>query len=238
MKQGKAVPEQVTVEAETWGETMKHEGTPVLTLSLRWPKLPDDRASFRRISRYYQQAADVWRKRWQTVLYPRACEAVSAAWERSRPFRPWEARGDYSVTYDQNGLLSLRLESYEYTGGAHGVTVLCGDVWDIASGTPRPLYSFFPSARRPKRFLLAEAAKQIETRVASGESLYYSDWARRLAADFSPERFYLTPDGKISFFYPLYTLAPYAEGIPTFTVPCPLLSSATRETAALPGSDV
>ena len=31
-------------------------------------------------------------------------------------------------------------------------------------------------------------------------------------------RFYLTPEG-LAFFYPMYAIAPAAEGIPVFTVP-------------------
>ena len=230
MKHAAASPVQVSVEAETWTQVLKYEEEPVLTLSLRWPTLPDERASFRRIGRYYAQVSQLWKKRWSQVLYCSACQAAAAAREQSRPFRPWEASLDYVLTYCQNGLLSLYLVLYENTGGAHGITTRCGDTWELCSGTPRSLRSFFPSGSHPRRMLLGEAGAQIERRIASGESLYYSDWAQRLVSDFSPERFYLTPEGQIAFFYPLYTLAPYAEGIPVFTIDCPVsLSSGNPE---------
>lgn len=235
MKQGTLSPEPVTIEAEIWTQVLKYEEEPVLSLSLRWPKLPDSRASFRRIDRYYRQVSEMWKARWSTILYRRACEAVAAARAQSRPFRPWEAGMDYVLTYRQNGLLSLYLTLHEYTGGAHGITTRCGDTWEICSGTPRSLYSFFPPRSHPKRILLAEAARQVDRRVSSGESLYYSDWEQRLSADFSPERFYLTQEGELALFYPLYTLAPYAEGIPVFTIACPvpLTASITEDSAAM-----
>ena len=38
--------------------------------------------------------------------------------------------------------------------------------------------------------------------------------------DFDPERFYLTEAGPVIYF-PLYSIAPYAEGIPAFSLAIP-----------------
>ena len=38
--------------------------------------------------------------------------------------------------------------------------------------------------------------------------------------EFDPERFYCTPEGPVVF-YPLYSVAPYAEGIPVFPITPP-----------------
>ena len=54
----------------------------------------------------------------------------------------------------------------------------------------------------------------------SGCSLFDPDWPRLLRRSFDPERFYLTPEG-IAVFFPLYAIAPYAEGIPVFLIPYP-----------------
>ena len=74
-----------------------------------------------------------------------------------------------------------------------------------------------------------DAREQIRQRLATGESLYYDDWPRRLSTDFSPDRFYLTEGDRLAFFYPLYTLAPYAEGLPVFSIPCPISLSCEKE---------
>ena len=52
----------------------------------------------------------------------------------------------------------------------------------------------------------------------TGGARYLDGWRRRLRQQFNPMRFYLTPEG-IAFFYPMYAIAPAAEGIPVFTVP-------------------
>lgn len=217
------------VGAEAWKQTLKYEEEPMLSLALRWPTLPDTGAALRRVDRCCRRTAGAWRDRWTGPLAREAAAAAAAAREQSRPIRPWEARLDFTITYRENGLLSLFWEAYEYTGGAHGTTVRFGDTWDLATGTPRSLWSFFPSRSRPKRQLLAAAREQICQRLATGESLYYDDWPRRLSADFSPDRFYLTEGDRLAFFYPLYTLAPYAEGLPVFSIPCPLSLSCEKE---------
>lgn len=216
MKQGKKRI-SVPIEAGTWKRVMKYEGEPVITLSLRWPQLPDDCAPLRRVGRYYRQLADRWRSRWEVALYARACAELAALRERSLPFRPWEAVLDFTVTYNEQGLLSLYTDAYEYTGGAHGMTMRCGDTWDLCNGMPRTLPSFFPQKSHWRRTLLTRAKVAVECALATDEALYFDDWETALARDFAPCRFYLTDKG-VTIFYPLYTLAPYAEGIPIFLV--------------------
>ncbi|UQT50810.1 RsiV family protein [Flavonifractor plautii] len=48
-----------------------------------------------------------------------------------------------------------------------------------------------------------------------GESWFAPDWEARLPRSFDPERFYLTEAGPVIYF-PLYSIAPYAEGFRPF----------------------
>lgn len=221
MKREKKPLPPVTVEPQVWQEDLTWEGESVLTVSLRRPSVPGSAAPLRRMERCYARLEALWRERWTGPLYRGACGALAAARAASRPFRPWEAAVDYAVTYAGDGLLSIRLETRERTDSARPLLRLQGDVWDTAAGVPVPLSAFFPPGARPRRLLLPQLRAQAEERTASGEYLYYPDWPRRLKADFSPDRFYLTAAGELALFYPLYTLAPYAEGIPVFTVPAP-----------------
>lgn len=210
----------IPVDAGLWKRVLKWEDAPVLILSLRYPKLPEDRAGLRRVGRCYRRAADLWKTRWEGKLYRDACAAAEAAQAEGRPFQPWEAKLDYTVTLQREGLLSLYMDAWEYAGGAHGLTVRHADTWEPRSGTVRPLASFFPPRSHWRRQVLESLYTQAEARVAAGETLYFDDWPARLQGAFNPERFYLTEEG-IAIFYPLYTIAPYAEGIPVFQIPYP-----------------
>ncbi len=209
--------ESAPLEEGRWKRVLKCEGETVLTINLRWPKLPQDRPSFRRIGRYYQHVADRWRSRWEVCLYAQACAALAEARNNSYPFHPWEAALDFTVTYHERGLLSLYMDAYEFTGGAHGNTVRCGDTWDLSRGMPRTLASFFPAGSRWRRESIAAVREEIERQIATGEYSYLDGWYEAVATQFDPCRFYLTSQG-VAVFYPLYSLAPYVEGFPTFLV--------------------
>lgn len=209
---------ELSVDSKTWKRVLKWEGESVLTYSIRCPDFPEDLACFRRIGRYYHRIFELWKNRWENVLYQRACTCVAAAREQSLPFRPWEASLNYTVTFQQENLLSLYLDAWEYSGGVHGVTVRRGDTWELSSGTPRCLSSFFPPHSRWRRSVLEALHAQASERISTGETLYFEDWPDRISSCFDPDRFYLTEQG-IALFYPLYTIAPYAEGIPVFSMP-------------------
>lgn len=217
MKREHAEPEAVRIEAGAWRRVLKWEEEPVLTISLRWPKLDETLPGPRRVGRYYRQVEEQWKTRWEGELYRRACAAAAAAREASRPFQPWTASLDFALTRLDGALLSLYQDAVEDTGDRRPTTVRRGDTWAMPSGTPRSLASFFPAKGRWKRRVLDEIAAQAERRAASGESLFYQDWRERLEGAFHPERFYLTETG-IAVFYPLYTIAPFAEGIPVFSI--------------------
>lgn len=199
---------------------LKQNGESVLILSIRRPAFPDA-GKTKRIERYFAEMARQWKNRWETVLFPQACQALADARETGRPFAPWQAELDYTVTLWRPPLLSLRLDAAETGPGPRPLPICMGETWDCGSGYPRTLRSFFPpNAHRWRAQLLEAMQEQAARQLASGESLLDPDCAQVMKRSFDPDRFYLTGDG-IAVFYPLYVLGPYAEGIPVFTVPTP-----------------
>ena len=59
---------------------------------------------------------------------------------------------------------------------------------------------------------------------------YHDKWRQHLRRSFNRENFFLTPEG-LSVFWPMYAIAPAAEGIPTFTLPF------GQENCRLPGAE-
>lgn len=200
-----------------WKQTMKWQEEPVLELSLRRPELVDSARRDKRVSRYYARLAQLWRARWERVVYPRACQALAEARENSRPFQPWSASLDYRVTLEDGTLLSLYLDAVE-RGVGRPVTVRSADTWNRATGTPLPLSAFLPRPLRGRRRLLGELQALAEERLQAGESLFFQDVAQRVQSHFSPQRFYLTPE-ELVLFFPMLSLGSAAEGIPTFSFP-------------------
>lgn len=206
--------------AQQWNRTMKQGSLPVLVLSIRRPVFPKNEKTAR-IERYFAQLAKQWRNRWETILFPKACQAKDAAQKRGVDFPPWQAKLDFAVTFWKPPLISLRFWAEESTEGDHPFSVCGGETWDCATGYPRTLRSFFPPRDlRWRGKVLQTIHDQAAERLSSGESLLDADCSQVIDRAFDPEHYYLTDEGA-AVFYPLYTLGPYAEGVPVFTIPLP-----------------
>ena len=95
-------------------------------------------------------------------------------------------------------------------------------------GSPLTLGELFPQGFRWRSWALAEVERQLRARLSAGESWFAPDWEARLPRSFDPERFYLTEAGPVIYF-PLYSIAPYAEGIPAFSLAIPCQKENTPE---------
>jgi len=205
-----AVEERVVERPFFWEEE------PVLSCSLRLPSLTGGGTAARRINRYYQQLEARLIRRWERRLYPAACAEAQEARQASYPFLPHEARVTFQVTCLRDGRLSLYWDDWLFTGGAHGAVCRHGDTWDTHTGCPMPMAAFFPPGTKLRKALSRLAVQQAQANLDAGTSLYFDDFQSLIFRRFDRENFYLA-DGKLMFFYPLYAIAPYAEGIPTFT---------------------
>ena len=118
----------------------------------------------------------------------------------------------FSVEFNDEGLLSLRHERYEYTGGAHGTSAMSCSTYDLNTGQRLTLSHFLPSPDG-LRLLAGAVAAQCAQRLED----FFPD-AAALVWDFLPhESFCITPEG-IALFYPELTIAPLMAGVVRFDV--------------------
>ena len=195
------------------------EGIPVLTASVSVPRpIPLSGRIARRIDRYYQLQCRAYLRYCQRWLLPQARSAYQEALETSAPLPCLRAELRYRVTYNQNGLWSLCTQSRETVVSGPSLLTRRGDTWDLREGYPVELSAFFPPHSGWKKVLLALAAEEIQRQEQAGISRYHENWRRALRRHFNAQNYCLTPEG-LAFFYPMYAIAPAAEGVPTFTMP-------------------
>jgi Protein of unknown function (DUF3298)/Deacetylase PdaC len=121
----------------------------------------------------------------------------------------WEALFDGEVTYQSSEIISIAINSYLNTGGAHGnmnVTFLnfnpkTGDVLTFDD-----LFTNKGDMTKAVKPFFDEKTKAENTAYFFGEEFHL------------PENIGFTDDG-IIFFYNIYEIASYADGITEFTVP-------------------
>jgi hypothetical protein len=125
---------------------------------------------------------------------------------------------DYFITYNQNCFLSLYFDQYEYAGGAHGLTVRYSDTWNLPKSKRMELAEFFPHRTHYRDFVIQTINMQIENEMSAGNAMYFENYSQLVKENFKTNNFYLTKEGLVIYFQQ-YDIAPYASGLPTFTIP-------------------
>ena len=195
------------------------EEIPVLTarITLPEPADPNNRTA-RRIRRYYHLQQRSYLRYCQGFLLPRAEAEYRAALTTSAPLPHFQAELSFTITYREGSLLSLYTQARETTLPGQRQLTRWGDTWDLATGCPVPLPDFFPSRSSWKKTLLLHVKTEIQRQEELGIARYHQPVRRGLRRHFNPRNYYLTPEG-LTIFYPMLSIAPAVEGIPTFTVP-------------------
>lgn len=194
------------------------DGIPVLYASISVPDpLPAEGKLSRRIRRYYQLQCRSYLRYCEKHLFPQAEQEYRAALANSTPWPLFRAELNYQITYHDSHFLSLYTQSNE-TGSCQRLKLRRGDTWDLSTGYPVPLSDFFPDHASWKRQLLKLAADEIQQQEQAGLSMYHENWRKLLRRHFNPQNYYLTDEG-LAIFFPMYAIAPPAEGIPVFLMP-------------------
>jgi len=169
----------------------------------------------RRINGYYKQIASTLMKRARSELLPAAIDEYKYATENGYPFRPYETVMKFTVSYNDQDILSLYYDVYDYMGGAHGSTRRFGDTWRSSTGWFLCLTDFFPRGTNVRRLLTDNAIYIAQKQQAEGTHSYYDDYPKLIRRHFNRSKFYIVPEG-VAIFYDQYAIGPYVEGIPVF----------------------
>ena len=128
------------------------------------------------------------------------------------------------MAYNQDGLLSITVDYYQFDGGAHGGTDRRPYNYDLTTGQELALQDLFKQGVKYMEIINREIRKQI---AANPEGGYFTqpDMEFKTIADNQP--FYLT-DGGLVVYFGQYEIAPYAAGIPEFRLPFSLFKGTVQ----------
>ncbi|WP_379316488.1 DUF3298 and DUF4163 domain-containing protein [Paenibacillus puldeungensis] len=122
---------------------------------------------------------------------------------------PYEYLGTYKVTYNENGVLSLLLETYAYTGGAHGITIREGLTFRLSDGKVLTLDELLRANPNYRSIVDPEIAKKLEETEG-----YFGNFKT-----IGPNPSYYVKDQGVVIFFQLYDYLPYVFGFPEFYFP-------------------
>ncbi len=206
----------VSIVMDEIKRTFTYNSTPVLSVSILYPKLTLRRCPYAQDSINAQIQAQV-RDFLDYVsgdLYQQAIATYRESQENEFPFHLYEAILQYEITYNQHCCLSLYRDQYTFTGGAHGSTIRSSDTWSLISGRSIPLSDFFPAGQDYRESLINQMIEQ----ASKNPEVFFEDYQDLIAKYFNEEHYYLTPSG-VAIYYQQYEIAPYSTGIVVFSIP-------------------
>ncbi|WP_040951195.1 stalk domain-containing protein [Gorillibacterium massiliense] len=130
--------------------------------------------------------------------------------EGGNPDAKYEFFYDYKVPYNQDGKLSVILENYMYTGGAHGNTGRKAHTFDLATGKELTLKEAAGDNPKFKEIINAEVAKVFQAPD-------YPLLTPFTSISDNPD-FFLRGNDLVVFFQQ-YEYTPYAYGFPEVVIP-------------------
>jgi len=134
------------------------------------------------------------------------------------PIRPYQLFIRYQQCRLNDKVLSLYVDYYQYTGGAHGITERRAYNIDLKSGELLPLTAMF----KPGYDYKAVIEQEIKRQIALNPEVYFK--GEQGFKGLNKEQGYYLDGENLVLYFSQYEIAPYAAGIPEFKIPLKLLS--------------
>lgn len=196
-------------------DNLKYKGEVLITYKIEYPEFDGEYylMSLKVINKFYKGKALQYKEYIEKELLPIAIEQYENSIENDFPFRTFEALQVFKITYNRACILSLYIDRYEYTGGAHGSTVRSSDTWNLQRAGQIDLEELYVCSGNYTDYLFREIKRQIE----ENPSIYFEDYEKLMVDTFNKNSFYCTREGVI-IYYQQYDIAPYASGIREFLI--------------------
>lgn len=200
-------------------EEMYYKHELLLSYEIHFPQFISNKFqnNLDKINMYYKKGAFKYQQYCVHRLFKMAIEQYEDAVKNNFPVRAFEIFIDYTITYNLNCTLSLYFDQYEYTGGAHGMTVRTSNNWDIKNCRPITLQEMFIPVFDYKTYIIETIYEQIEQQK-NYEDVLFEDYEKLIVDTFNKDSFYLTNKGIVIYFQH-YDIAPYSSGIVEFLIP-------------------
>ena len=197
-----------------------YQGKTILKYKIQYPKIIDISPSKSlHFNEYNEKKALELKKYAETELFENAIQQYKYDTVYGYPIMIYELVSNYTVTYNDKNIISLYIDDYTFSGGAHGNTLRSSQNWNMQVDRQFMLKSLYPNNPYFLLSILKKINSQIESQMAGGNPIYFEDYCKLVLDSLNPEQFYLVPRGNtydLVIYFQQYDIAPYSTGIPTF----------------------
>lgn len=134
------------------------------------------------------------------------------------PIMVYEVIYNYSITYNNNDIISLYSDQYIFSVGAHGLTTRKSQTWNMQNGQMISLNKLFKNNPYFILEILKSINSQIENQLQNNPGQYFDNYCQLVLNTFNPEHFFITSNSNLCIYFQAYDIAPYSSGIPTFSI--------------------
>ena len=128
----------------------------------------------------------------------------------------WEAKIDGEISYEDLNILTIKLDSYLFTGGAHGYSTTRFINFDKKKGAVLKNSELFKSQDDFEKF--AETKFRLQEHIPDNQSINSTGFMFETELFYLPENIGYTKEG-LQLFYEQYEVASYADGPIILTLP-------------------
>lgn len=201
----------------TFEKELYYKDTVILKYTIKYPRIINNSMGANRFNRFNYEKAIKLKHYSENELFKEAKELYDYNVSNGYPVMMYEVFLDYTITYNQNSIVSLYSDEYIYSGGAHGNTIRSSQNWNINFGRQFSLESLFDNDCNYILDILKDINNQIEQQIANGSNQYFENYCSLVLNTINLNNFYLNP-GYITIFFQQYDIAPYSSGIPSFNI--------------------
>lgn len=203
----------IRVERRILQKNLMYKGKIVLKYRIEYPQIINNE----KFNIYNYNKAIELQKQCEGPLFEEAKELFNSNTENGYPTMVYEIISNFTITYNYGMLLSLFIDEYVFTGGAHGNTLRTSQNWNLQDNHMIKLHEWFKSPNYVSD-IISNINDQIKTNIQNGNNIYFEDYCCLTSKNFRIENYYIK-DGMITIFYQQYDIAPYSSGIISFYIP-------------------
>ncbi len=152
-----------------------------------------------------EKASEAFKNAYQKLIAKFANEATT-----------WEASAEGKILFEDENIISIELNSYVFTGGAHGYNAIRYLNFDKKKETVLENWELFKDKDSFLKFI--ETKFRIQEKIAQDQSINSTGFMFEDDTFHLPENIGFTKKG-IQFIYNQYEVASYADGPITITIP-------------------
>ena len=196
---------------------MKYENTVVLKYHIEYPEIVMDwqqnRNGIKKFNDYNLKMALQTQQKAENELYKEAIELYKYNKENGYPQMMYELYREYQITLNQENAVSMYIDEYIFSGGAHGTTTRTSQTWNLMLGKMVELYELYSN----EPYFLLDILRKINREISENLENFFADPYPLVVEYFNPESYYID-NGKVVIYFQQYDIAPYSSGIIEFTL--------------------